>query len=82
MLLSKTLPTTGHRSGTKKRKCTTPTIIEVEDEDSPQRISERSPSPDDPTAILEEIRPLDQAAPSSDSGTKSKVCLCELLLSI
>ena len=73
---------TGHGSGTKKWKCTTPTIIKVEDEDSPQQISKCSPSPDDPTAILKEIRPLDQAAPSSHSKTKSKVCLCELLLSI
>ena len=80
VLPSKTLPTTGRGSGTKKRKRTAPTIIEVEDEDSPRRISECSPSPDDENVILEENRPLDQVRPSSGSKTKSKVCPHEIFL--
>ncbi|EDR03817.1 uncharacterized protein LACBIDRAFT_331271 [Laccaria bicolor S238N-H82] len=72
VLLSKTLPMMGRRSGTKKQKRTAPTIIKVEDEDSPHQVSECSLSPDDENTILEEIRPLDQVGSSSGNKTKSK----------
>ena len=39
VLTSKTIPTTGRGSGTRKRKRRAPEIIEVEDEDSPCRIA-------------------------------------------
>ena len=79
-LPSKTLPTMGRGSGTKKWKCTAPMIVEVEDEDSPRQIFKHSPSPDDENIILEENRPLDQVRPSSGSKEKSKVCPHKIFL--
>ena len=55
-----------------------PTIIEVEES---KMSFQMLFNPVNATAILEEIQSLDQAAPSSGSKVKSKVCLCEMLLS-